>query len=282
MKARFSWSYQPFVTYAFFLLACLVAACASRETSPISSHNDAYVLTAPKPLGENQLASLAEGLSQIKGSGPWQQYTRLMLSFANGKGLRFQSQGSEMLVDFIDNSQTRAQAFIIPKVVLMTRNLPSADAPPSHVVEYAGLHGQLALFILQQAFPAGPTQVKPSNHAVVVENAKEHEIRFLAGVLKLRPSWQAEVDATRAENGRIDFEIVIGNPDKRNEKTPLSGSWENKAITSMPLDAERLTGWDVSFHGARSLSTGKISPTIGDTSRFATIGDIRRAGRSAQ
>ncbi len=282
MEMRVKRRFRLFAVLLLLSLTGLIGGCAGRDKSIPESDRGPHVSTAPAPLDKAKLAAVVDELSQIKGSGPWQQYSRLMLSFPNGKAFVFQCAGSEMLIEFFHNNQVRSEAFIIPKAVLMTKDLPTTDGPPSHVVERAGLEGQLALFVLQQAFPAGPSAVQMLKHAVVVENVQEHQLRFLAGLVKLRPPWQAEVDAKPSGQGRIDFVIAMVNPNKPNGVASLKGTWDNRKIARMPSDSERVSGWDVSFHGARSLSTGKLNPTIGDAATFATIGDIRRVARSAQ
>lgn len=236
----------------------------------------------------DELADAMEKVRQInrvKGTGGWQDYADLRLNMTSVPegpegAFRFQSTHDEILMTSDLPDRPRITQFVIPFSVYMARGLSEEEANAPDALEWIGLQSQFVLFFLGQAFPDGPKSVQGAETRKVRDDGKSHEIRFLGGLVNLKPPWRAEATAKRTAKGPVDFRLVFGTADGPKAETTVTGTWDGGSTDFVLANAEPLEGWTVNYFGAHTRDPQgqpHFEASVGDTSGFTTVGDIRAA-----
>jgi hypothetical protein len=231
---------------------------------------------------------LLKRYSQFKGAGLWQEYSVFEFTPSNpvdGKRdvFHFETANNELLITLEKANGEKVFLFLMPNAVYMSKNLPEQFARAPDTLEYFGLQSQLFLFFLETAFPEGPGGIEEKSKRIITEESNDHEIRFLSGVMRMHPSWQAEVTIEPVDNRRVNYRIVFSNYSEPEKKRYAFGYWSNEPKEMVLEDSESLDGWIVNYHGARSRNPeGGVTfeATLGNTDSFSSVGDIRKAKRT--
>lgn len=223
--------------------------------------------------------------ARVQGEGGWQAYSDLSFRMGNSPDgahvdWRFQAGHGELKATVHVPDSDPVTQFVIPSGIYMSRGLSERQARTDAALEFTGLQGQFVLLLLERAFPDGPESVHAKAQRTVTEKTRDHEIRFLGGVMELHPAWEVQVTAARAADDKIDFELAYRLLDDDTAHLHAKGSWTAGPGDWVLPDSEPLAGWAVNYFGTNTVGASgepRFESPLGDTSGFTTVGDVRKA-----
>lgn len=201
----------------------------------------------------------------------WSNYTRLVLDLGGDFYFVFQRDGGELLASLHarDGDLRRFGALSIPGAGLFYS--PDDGTPCARdAIEELGLHAELALFYLSQAFPSGPAAIaEPASKKV---RGGPAQLRFMQGVLDRAEAWQVEVGVARQEQAHLHAEIR--NPGATAPAAIID--WHGGTAAPVIADAEPLRGWQACWSEPSPAAGGSAS-NVAATGAYQSFGDLRRA-----
>jgi len=141
-------------------------------------------------------------------------------------------------------------------------------------IEWLGLLGNKTLFLLSQAFPAGPKSIGLTEAITITNTNKIHKISYMSATMKWEPEWTANVKASKHLDGTVEYQILL---ESNGSQTKINGAWSNHKDTPVVNDSALLSEWTACWNGVfTTQKDGKrdFKSFNDNTDKFITFGDI--------
>jgi hypothetical protein len=174
--------------------------------------------------------------------------------------------------------------------VLLVQGVELQDAWAVGAFDAPALSLQMAVRLLQEAFPKGPESVGEDSAIAISEPKRTLFMATPTADATLGAPWTAEGKASRTGSGEVRFDLVargrtVAGNDVATVAVPLKGTWQRAPAPARLDDGFSLEGWNAfivspmgEIRGERELVSGQKPAEAG----LRTLGQLRRAVAEAK
>lgn len=195
------------------------------------------------------------------------------------------SESEDVRVEESDSAgKTLSSILLVGGRFLATRGIDSKPGMEIDALDLPVLTWQIAVQLLERAFPGGPAKSFPPEEVTVVEPKEGIEVWTTSAGGEYGAPWKLRAKASRSNAGRISYQLNFSYTDSETGKPAppvvLAGIWEHLSSNPEVPASTSLKGWKVFSLGPTQRQEG--SSHILDygassvTDRAQTVGDLKK------
>jgi hypothetical protein len=179
------------------------------------------------------------------------------------------------------NANMQGDIMLVSGRLMITKGLDLKPGYEIDAIDGPILMYQLAISLLDQAFPKGPSSVV--NEHKINKHEKDRSIRIatMSASGQFAPPWSISGNVKRENDEMVTYDLIFTFTTGDKERTwKLSGFWENPKITPGFDEVMKIEGWEI--HSLGPVVIKNEGGTILDYGANKKVLDIKTLGQLRQ